>query len=604
MNIKKNLFIIAFLIIFSCLVFGRIAGNDFINLDDHGYITNNHNVQSGFNLQTIKWAFSAVVISNWHPLTLLSHMFDWSIFGANASGHHLISLLLHIGTVIFLFLFLIKTTNNLWAAAFAAAFFALHPLRVESVAWASERKDVLSMFFGMASIYVYAFYTENHKLSKYFLCLMLFGLSLMSKSMLVTLPFVLLLLDYWPLKRWQNAKDAPAESIFKIAGKLLCEKIPFFFLTIAVSITTFWAQNKELSVASESILPFPTRAANAIVSFCSYLVKTIYPINLSIYYPYDFYLPLWKVLISAIILILITATVFCFIRKLPFLFVGWSWYLGTLIPVIGMVQVGTQSMADRYTYLPSIGIAVMLAWGISYLTKTYSILKKIVLPITIALLMIMSVLTWKQCGYWKNSYTLFNHALKITKDNHIAHNRLASYLVEKGIFNAAIYHYNKAINIKAQPILSFVGNYIDRGNTYVKLTMYQLAIEDFNKAIKIKPDLAENYYTRGTAYGRFMGQYKMAIDDLDKAISLKPDYVDAYINRGLVWDKLGLYQKAIDDFNEAIRIKPDYANAWNNRAFSYLKMGDIKQGCSDAKTACKLGNCNALGNAKNKGFCN
>ncbi|HQO15046.1 MAG TPA: tetratricopeptide repeat protein, partial [Smithellaceae bacterium] len=553
--------------------------------------------------QTIKWALSAVVISNWHPLTLLSHILDWSLFGANAAGHHLVSLFLHIGSIIFLFLFLNKTTHNLWAAAFAATFFALHPLRVESVAWASERKDVLSMFFGMASIYVYAFYTENHKLSKYFLCLMLFSLSLMSKSMFVTLPFVLLLLDYWPLERWQNAKDAPAESIFKIAGRLLCEKIPFFFLTIAVSIITFWAQNKELSVASESILPFPTRAANAIVSFSSYLVKTIYPINLSIYYPYDFYLPLWKVLISATILILITATVFYFIRKLPFLFVGWSWYLGTLIPVIGLVQVGTQSMADRYTYLPSIGIAVMLAWGFSCLIENYGILKKIMLPMTLALLIIISVLTWNQCGYWKNSYSLFKHAVKITKDNYIAHERLAAYLVEKGNFNAAIYHYNKAISIKTQPILSYAGNYIDRGNTYAKLAMYQLAIEDFNKAIKIKPDSADSYYARGTTYGRFMGQYKMAIDDLNKLISLKPDYVDAYINRGLVWDKLGLYQKAIDDFNEAIKIKPDYANAWNNRAYVYLNQKNFRLGCLDAIKACDLGNCKVLELAKRKGSC-
>jgi hypothetical protein len=350
MNRKYYYFIIISLIVFSCAAFGRITTNDFVNYDDHGYITENNHVKSGFNSENIKWATTAIVVSNWHPLTLLSHMLDWSLFGNNAGGHHLVSLLLHIGSVILLFLFLYKTTHHLWPSAFAAAFFALHPLRVESVAWASERKDVLSIFFGMATIYAYSFYTESFKLSKYLLCLILFALALMSKPMLVTMPFVLMLLDYWPLGRLEKALSAPIGSRYQLTVRLVWEKIPFIALTIASSILTFWAQNKKGAVASDAILPLAKRVSTAIVSYVAYLEKTLYPINLSVYYPYNFSIPLWKVLTSCLILISITLMVLYYMKKLPFLFTGWFWYLGTLIPVIGLVQVGTQAMADRYSY--------------------------------------------------------------------------------------------------------------------------------------------------------------------------------------------------------------------------------------------------------------
>jgi protein O-mannosyl-transferase len=243
MNKKYTYLIIILLIIASCAAFGRIAGNDFINLDDDLYITDNINIHSGINLKNIKWTFKAVVAGNWHPLTLISHMLDWSMFGANAGAHHIVSLLFHIGAVIFLFLFLYKTTDSIWPAAFAAAFFAVHPLRVESVAWASERKDVLSMFFGMATLYAYAFYAESRKLSRYFICLILFAIALMSKPVMVTLPFVLMLLDYWPLERWQKAMNEQGKAFHSEVG-LIWEKIPFIFLTIVSSIVTLLAQIK------------------------------------------------------------------------------------------------------------------------------------------------------------------------------------------------------------------------------------------------------------------------------------------------------------------------------------------------------------------------
>jgi tetratricopeptide (TPR) repeat protein len=598
MKNKYTYVVIIFLIVASCAAFGQIARNDFINLDDTGYITENPQIKSGINLQTIKWASTAVVISNWHPLTLLSHTLDWSMFGANASGHHLVSLLLHILAVIFLFLFFNKTTKSIWPAAFAAALFALHPLRVESVAWASERKDVLSMFFGMTALYAYAFYAENFKLSKYFLCLVLFALSLMSKPMLVTLPFVLLLLDYWPLGRWQKALSDMAESRYQLAGRLVWEKAPLFLLTIASSIITFWAQKKEGSIASEDILPLIMRATNAIVSYVAYLDKTFWPFNLAVFYPYEFSLPLWKILILGLILIVITASVLYYIRKLPFLFVGWFWYLGTLIPVIGLVQVGTQGMADRYTYMPSIGIAIMLAWGISSLIKNENIRKKILFPAAIAILFVLAILTWTQCGYWKDSITLFRQTLSVTRNNDKIHDNLGSVFLKQNKIREAIYHYNRAISLKPY----HYGYYNDRGNAYANLGMYQPAIDDFNKAISLKPDYVETYYNRGTFYGR-IGQYQLAIVDLNKAISLKPDYIKAYNNRGIVYTKLNLYQMAIDDFNKAISLKPDYIDAYNNRAFIYLSQGNIVSGCRDAQKACVLGNCRTLEWTQSKVSC-
>ena len=582
MDKKYTYLIVIFFIFSSYITYSQIIGNDFINFDDNEYIVENYSIQSGFNTGSIKWAFTSVVQGNWHPLTWLSHMLDWNLFGANASGHHLVSVLLHIGAVIFLFLFLNKTTNNLWPAVFASALFALHPLRVESVAWAAERKDVLSMFFGMACLYAYAFYAEKNKSLRYLLCLILFVLSLMSKSMLVTLPFIMMLLDYWPLQRWQKAIDEQGKRLHS-ARCLIWEKVPFLLFTITSSIITFCVQNKAGAISSGEKLAFIVRGANAIVSYVAYLGKTFWPINLAVFYPYEYPLPLWKVLISGIILILFTLAVLYYIRKLPFLFVGWFWYLGTLIPVIGLVQVGNQAIADRYTYLPSIGIAVMLAWGIPTLIKSEEIRKKILFPMGIAFLTILSVLTCQQCGYWKNNFELFNHAVLVTKDNYVAHNNVGLTLAEEGKINGAFYHYNKAIHIKPD----YADAYYNRGIIYDERGQYQLAIEDYNQAIRLQPNFARAYNNSGAASLK-LGQNSRAIDDFNKAIQLKQDFADAYHNRGVVYAKLGQYQLAIEDYNKAIRLRPDYISAYYNRGTAYNKLGQNQRAAADWNQASGL----------------
>jgi protein O-mannosyl-transferase len=596
MNKKNTYLIVIFLIVASCVAFGRIAGNDFINCDDKEYITENYYVQSGFNAESIRWVSTSVVVGNWHPLTMLSLMLDWSLFGANPAGHHMVNLLLHIGAVLFLFLFLNKTTNNIWPSAFAAAFLALHPLRVESVAWAAERKDVLSMFFGMACLYAYAVYAEKSKISQYFLSLLLFVLSLLSKPMMVTLPFVLMLLDYWPLGRWQKAstpedipviinkkadkkknKQRKADSMKekKISMRptsrsttirsLLWEKAPFIFLIVPFSMVTLWAQNQDKMVISLDQLSVPQRFSNAIVSYVAYLGKIFYPVNLAVFYPFDYSIPLWQVFISVLILIVISLAVFYYIKKQPFLFVGWFWYLGTLFPVIGLVKAGMHEIADRYTYLPSIGIAIMLAWGLPSLIKHEEMRKKILLPAAASILAILTVLTWQQCGYWKNSLTLFDHASQITKNNYLADNHVALALLAGGKNEDGIDYYSKSISIKPD----YYMNYLHRGAIYIKMSQNQRALEDLNKVI-----------------------------------SLKSDFANAYANRAFIYTRLGQYKLAIEDFNKAVNLKPDYAEAYYNRAYVYFNiLGNKELGCYDAQKACELGQCKALEWAKGKGYC-
>jgi protein O-mannosyl-transferase len=515
MNKKHFFIIIIFLIVASFAVFCRIAENNFINFDDPEYITNNYHIQSGFNSQNIKWAFTDAFMGNWHPLTMLSHILDWDLFGAKPAGYHLVNLFLHIGAVIFLFLFLNKSTGNLWPAAFAAALFALHPLRVESVAWAAERKDVLSMFFGMACLYLYVLYAKSHKLSRYVACLILFALSLLSKSMLVTLPFIFLLLDYWPLGRWQSALSVQTEKKFIHSKNIFWEKIPFFILTIISSIAACWAQNKSGSVVTIAQESFLARISNMIISYVSYLEKIFWPVDLAIFYHPAHSFPLWQILFSSFVLIAITIAVLYTIRNKPFLFVGWFWYLGTLIPVIGLVQIGSQAMADRYSYMPSIGIAIMASWGMPYLFTNLQQGKKILFLTGIIFLSTLAVLTWQQCGYWKNNIELFNHALQVTKDNDVAHNGLAMALFEKGKYEEAIDHYNKAIDISPRYSLA----YSNRGVAYAGLGEYRQAINDFNKAISMTQNSADMYNNRGMIYLR-LGDKEPGCRDLQKACEL------------------------------------------------------------------------------------
>ena len=619
----------------SLIAFGRIAGNDFVDYDEIAYIIGNVHIQSGIHAESVKWAFTTTHFGYWHPLTWLSHMVDWSLFGGNASGHHLISLFLHLGSVVLLFLFFHKTTENIWASAFATAFFAVHPLRVESVAWAAERKDVLSMFFGMGSLYVYALYSNYSGLSRYCLCLVLFALSLMSKPLLVTMPFAFMLLDYWPLKRWPWVRNTQSiQTDVRSAWGLVLEKIPFLVLSFIFSAIVFLTQKNVGAMSTAEQLPLAERISNVIVSYAAYLGKIIWPTNFAVFYPYAFSIPQWKLILSGFFLILITAIVIYFYKKMPYLFVGWFWYLGAFVPLIGLVQVGEQSMADRHTYLPSIGIAMMLSWSVFYMVQSGKIRGRLAFSAGLAVIAVFAALTWIQCGYWKNSATLFGHAIQVTKENYVAHNNLAFYLNKKGMLKEAVFHASEAIRIKPKYELAYknrgyayakMGDYKNairdlnisislqpddaekfnfRGICYSETKKFKLAVGDYNTAIQLKPDYPDAYYNRANTYAnKQVNQCTLAIKDYTEAIHLKPDYAEAWNNRGICYEHLGQYQQAIADYSEAIRIRPDKLDSLHNRAAAHLMIGNRQSGCRDANQLCASGICGLLESARLKGDC-
>jgi tetratricopeptide (TPR) repeat protein len=341
-----------------------------------------------------------------------------------------------------------------------------------------------------------------------------------------------------------------------------------------------------------------TRIANAVISYAAYLGKTLWPINLAAFYPYENPLPLWKIILSGFMISVITAAVLSSIRKAPFLFAGWFIYLGTLVPVIGLVQVGPQAMADRYTYLPSVGIAFMLAGGIQYLVESKNIGKKVLISSGTAMIIFLSLLTWRQCGYWKNSIELWNHALSVTGNNALAHFNRGNAYSDLAQNDLAIADYNEAIRLNPH----YVYFYYNRGNAYIRISRYESAIADFNEAIRLKPDYADAYNDRGGAYSE-LGLYQQALEDLNKAITIKPDYARSFYNRGVAYTKMGQYQPAFSDYNEAIRLNPDHPSAYINIGIIYFNLENVKAGCYYAQKACSRGDCQLLDTVKGGGYC-
>ena len=573
---KQILIVYITLAVVTLAVFWQVNQYDFV-FDDFVYVTANSHIQSGITLDGFRWAFSTTSKEYgdlWHPLIWLSFMLDYQFYGLHACGYHLTNLILHILSTLLLFWLFNRMTGAVWRSAFVAGLFALHPLHVESVAWIAERKDVLSAFFWVLTLCLYVYYTEKPVVKRYLLVLFSFVCALMSKPMVITLPVIMILLDYWPLKRFESQKV----NLFLWQLK---EKIPFFVLSAALAIITLYNPNVPDMPDNPNLKQFSliSRLTNAPIAFVTYLGKTFWPHNMAVLYPFSEQLPLWQILGASLLIILTSSAVIIMAKRLPYLFVGWLWFSITIAPVIGVIQISLATpyaMADRYHYLPSIGIAVMMAWGVPLLFPHEKIRKKILFPAAMAFLIFMSVLTWKQCGYWKNSATLFNHALLATNNNYLAHNNFGLALAEEGKINEAIYHYNKAIHIK--PDYAFAYN--NRGVAYGELGQSQQAIEDFNKAISIRPTYVDAYYNRGLTYDKF-GQYQQAIENYNKAIGLKPNNIKAYNNRGISYVNLGQYQLAIKDFNEAIKLKQDYAEAYNNRGFTYDKLGQHQHANED-----------------------
>jgi len=629
------------LAVLTIAAFWQLKDCGFIAYDDEQYVTKNAYVQSGLNGNNVIRAFSselAVHSGHWHPLTWLSLMLDHSLFGLTPSGYHLINLLFHVLNTILLFLVLMRMTKMLWPSAFVAALFAIHPLHVESVAWIVERKDVLSTFFMMLTLGAYSYYVEHRRFKRYAFVLLFFVLGLLSKPMLVTLPFVLLLLDFWPLGRFSEVKPAPKaqtgviqpgpekqkkKSKNKGSGKeilevrkplkvqkpveqefrwpliypLLLEKIPLFVLAILSSTVTYLAAHSSGTVPSIEALTPAVRIGNAFVSYVIYIGKMILPINLAVFYPHPGKVIPWQVLGAAIFLIVMTFIVIWKAKKLPYLTAGWFWYLITLAPVIGIIQAGTQAMADRYTYISLIGLFVMVAWGVPDLLKKWNHRKEILLALSVLSIVCLSIITWTQSGYWQNSITLFDHTLKVTDNNWLISNNRGMAYISLGDYGQAIKDFDAAIGIKPD----YAEAYYNKGLAYKALGNLRQAIDNYSQAVKINPKLAEAFNNRGSAYGA-SGKYSQAIEDFNAALEIKPSYAEAYMNRGNAYNGLGDYQKAITDYGRAIGIRPDYAASYFNRAVAYSRIGNAKLAIQDLQTAAKLGDERAKSFLKSKGI--
>ena len=564
------------LLIFTTLVvFHQLPSHDFINLDDNLYVYENTRVQAGLTQEGVAWAFTTFEAYNWHPLTWLSHMLDFQLFGLRPGLHHLTNLLFHLANTALLFFVLRRMTGALWRSGFVAALFALHPLHVESVAWVAERKDLLSAFFWFLTIWVYIRYVERPELNRYLLVLFFFVLGLMAKPMLVTLPFVLFLLDFWPLNRMQFGYISSASHPDKPrvpAFRLVAEKIPLFVIVATSIIVTLAAQQKGGALKSLEVFSLKTRLANALISYVSYIGKMIWPQNLAVYYPHPAVVPTWQAAGCGLLLICLSALFIWASRKRPYLAVGWLWYLGTLVPVIGLVQVGSQAMADRYTYIPLIGLFIVIAWGVPGILAGWRYRRIVLATLTTVLLLGFTMCTWLQVRYWQNSLTIFQHTVNVTTDNHFAHNNLGVALAKGGRLDEAVDHYYVALRIKPNEaeVYNNLGNVLEaQGNL-------DEAIRHYYEALRINPDNAKAHNNLGNVLAT-KGNVDEAVSHYSEALRIEPDYAGAHYNLGNVLAERGNVDEAINHYKEALRIWPDWAGAHNNLGVALERRGNFKE---------------------------
>ena len=599
------------LIVVIIVSYWQVINFDFVGYDDELYVTKNLNIQKGFTVKGVKWAFTTFQAGNWHPLTWLSHMLDCELYGLKPTGHHWTNVQFHIANTLLLFFILQQMTGALWKSAFVAALFALHPLHVESVAWIAERKDVLSAFFGLLSIAAYCRYVENPRIINYLLIILLLGLGLMAKPMLVTLPFVFLLLDLWPLQRFKFRKNAYTGAVeffgFKAILQLIWEKIPLFALVAVASTLTFIAQQSEGAVKALEVLSLKVRVENALVSYVSYVLKAIWPSNLAVFYPHPGNtLPAWQIIVAALLIALSIFLSMRTLKKYPYIAVGLFWYLGTLIPVIGLVQVGNQAMADRYTYIPLIGLFIIVSWGVFDFLKKWHYHTIILILSAISAICVLAVCTFLQVGYWQNGITLFEHAIKVTNKNCVAHNNLGVLLSKEEKFDRAVFHYDEVLKIKPNDSRALYnkgcslrekGN-LDKAAFFFKESLkirpdnakahnelaYILfvqgkpdeAVLHYRNALKIKPDSTDVYNNLANVLS-FQGELDKAVSLYKEALRLDPENVDAHYNIGLFYKRQRKLKKAMTHLTKAIKIDPDYAKAYNEIGVILFQQGKYKK---------------------------
>ena len=535
------------------IAYGSVWSFEFVNIDDDLYLTDYPQIQRGLSWDNALWAMTAMEAAFWHPLTWLSHMLDTQLFGLNPAGHHLTNLLLHIANVLLLFAVLQKMTGSVWCSAWVATLFALHPLNAESVAWVSQRKTVLSTLFWLLTLLAYVGYVKKPDWKRYLGMMGIFVLGLMAKPMLVTLPCVLLLLDYWPLGRL--GKD-PKE-FWERLPRLAAEKLPLFIPVAVASVVAIQAQAQMGSISSWQSLPLGIRVPNAVLASALYLKKMVWPTDLAVFYPHPGNaLAAWPVALAALVLVGLSVGVWWQGRRSPYLVVGWLWYLGTLFPVSGLIQVGGHAMADRYAYVPLMGLFIILVWGAAELAQTLHLPKTWLLGGSLCVVIVLMGAVRLQVSYWRNSFTLFQHALESTQDNHMAHSNLGIAFLDKNDLDEAMDHFYKALEIKP----THAGVHTNLSIALRRKGMLDMALEHSIRSVQINPALAEAHNNLGIAFFQ-KGRVEEALQEFRQALKLKPDYTTCFYNLGVVLEGEDRIEEAAQSFRQALRLDPEHAQA-------------------------------------------
>ena len=561
--------------------YAQVMGHQFITFDDNWYIEENPMVNRGVTLGGFAWALTTFHAGNWHPLTWIAHMIDSQFFGTNAGGHLLVNALIHVANTLLVFWFLLRTTHARWPSALVAALFALHPLHVESVAWASERKDTLSTFFGMLSLIAYVRYVEAPSTRRYAWTAITLALGLLAKPMLVTWPFVMLLLDYWPLHRFDLTSRREVATRF---WPLLREKLPLFALAVASAVITSVAQSHAGAVRTFTEFPITLRLSNALVSYAKYLFLTFWPNDLALVYPFPAAgIPVWQIIRAAFLLIGITA--FCLFQgKIrPYLIVGWLWFLGTLVPVIGLVQVGVQSMADRYFYIPSIGLFIAVVFGLADIAQGWRVTPSFSAAIAGGVLLIVAALTNAQIQRWHDSFTLFEHTLAVTPPNLLVEYNLGLAMGASSRYDEAVAHFEKALQIQPDHYDSL----LNMGVARAFQGRMPEAIEYFQAAIRSRPNAPKPHVQLALALWK-QSHNEAALDEMRRASELAPEDADIRADFGLALKLVGRIPEAIEQLHEALRLNPDNAEAHANLGLALLAFGRPQESIPEFEVALRL----------------
>ncbi len=545
-------------------IYGQVRSHAFVSFDDPIYVTENPQVRSGLTWSGLVWAFTTFHDSNWFPLTWLSHMLDCQLFGLDSGWHHLTNVGLHALSTLMLFVVLRRMTGARWRSGMVALLFAVHPLHVESVAWVAERKDVLSALFWMLTLWAYASYAARPGRARYALALFLFCLGLMAKPMLVTLPVVLLLLDLWPLRR----------------GVRILEKLPFFAASLASSVVAYIAHQAGGAVASFDIVPLAIRCENALITYTVYVLQSFWPARLAVFYPYSLQSLVVPAIFAGIALCAVTVLVVLAFPQRPYLAIGWFWYVVTLVPVIGLIQTGAQSRADRYTYIPMIGLSLAVVWEIAERLQPWPRFR---VALAAAVTAACMTLTGIQVQYWRDDISLYQHAVAVVHDNYVAYFNLASALDAQGKTDEAIAQLREAVRVRP----NYVPARAELGQLLARAGHPDEALSELQTAVKLRPDDSVAHFRLGSVLGT-LGRTSDAAAEFSQAVRLQPENADAHYNLGIALAQEDRVQEAAREFDATVRLRPDDANARFNLGISLARLGKLDDAIVQFSEAVRL----------------